>query len=82
MRNDFLRHQFLSGVECSHMTAPLTIADYIKQLSDIPAGQFTMGRAYVTTDRKGRYADELPPHLVSISAFQTGGDARNRRDVA
>ena len=72
MRNDFLRHQFLSGVECSHMTAPLTIAEYIKQLSDIPAGQFTMGRAYVTTDRKGRYGDELPPHLVSISAFQMG----------
>jgi len=54
------------------MTAPLTINDYIKQLCDIPAGQFNMGRGYVTADRKDRYADELPPHLVSISAFRMG----------
>ena len=31
-----------------------------------------MGRGYLTADRKGRYADELPPHLVSISAFRMG----------
>ena len=67
-----MRHQFYIGVKCTSMTAPLTISDYIKQLRDIPAGQFNMGRGYVTADRKGRYADELPPHLVSISAFQMG----------
>ncbi len=54
------------------MTAPLTVSDYIKQLSDIPAGQFNMGRGYDIDDRKGRYADELSPHPVSISAFQMG----------
>ena len=52
------------------MTVPLTISDYIHQLRDIPAWHLTMGRCYFIDDRKGRYADELPPHLVSISAFQ------------
>ena len=54
------------------MTAPLTINEYIKQLRDIPAGQFNMGRGYVIDDWKGRYADEIPPHPVTLSAFRMG----------
>ena len=54
------------------MSAPLTIADYVKQLRPIPDGQFNMGRGYVIADRKGRYADELPPHRVALSAFRIG----------
>lgn len=60
------------SVECSHITAPLTISDYTKQLRDIPARQVTMGRGYVIDDRKGCYADELPLHPVALSAFGMG----------
>jgi formylglycine-generating enzyme required for sulfatase activity len=72
VRNALWWHHFFIIVKCTSMNAPLTISDYIKQLRDIPAGQYQMGRGYVTADRKGRYADELPPHLVSISAFRMG----------
>jgi len=46
------------------LTAPLTLEEYKAQLVTIPAGSFVMGGE--------KYADEKPPHRVTLSGFQMG----------
>lgn len=55
------------------MQAPMTIEQYVSQMSTIHGGRFTMGRTYSTNDDIGLFKDEVPAHPVDLSPFRMGG---------
>jgi sulfatase modifying factor 1 len=54
------------------MNAPMTIKQYVSQMSKVQGGRFMMGRTYVIEDPYGMSKNELPAHPVDISTFRLG----------